>query len=79
MAAVDRLVEIRCRPVLSPFRPSPNTPLARQPVPSVETLRYLWTETYDRCAAHGLRPGPSCIPCQHNTLTLSDGSGFYQA
>jgi radical SAM superfamily enzyme YgiQ (UPF0313 family) len=76
-AAVRTLVDLRVIPVLSPFRPSPQTPLAALAPPSVEFLEEAWNLTSDVCKGSGLRPGPVCIPCQHNTLTFPDSSGFY--
>ena len=30
-----------------------------------------------RARRHGVRPGPRCIPCHHNTATIPDGATFY--
>ncbi len=70
LIAVDALAARGCQPVLSPFRPDPATPL-RNLAPPVEA--YL-TEVYQRsreiCECHQVDLGPSCLPCQHNTLTF---------
>jgi hypothetical protein len=77
LAGVEALAERGCDPVLSPFRPDPHTPLRNLKPPSVELL----AEAYERAAEivekHGVKLGPRCIPCQHNTLTFPDDSGEY--
>jgi len=72
LAGVRWLCERGCQPVLSPFRPSPGTPLATAPQPSVALLRAAWEETQEIADRHGLRPGPACVPCQHNCIALPD-------
>lgn len=67
---VRRLAEAGCVPVLSPFRPSPDTPLCGHPPPSMETLVEAHERAMDLCRDHGLELGPSCAPCRHNTLNL---------
>lgn len=66
-------------PVLSPFRPHHATPLASAPPASFEEIVYVYERTLEICdkAGTGVRPGPRCIPCHHNTATLPDDSGFY--
>lgn len=76
---VEALASRGVVPVLSPFRPSPDTPLADHPPPDVATMREAYRRTLDVCEDHGLKPGPPCIPCHHNTLTFPDGSSYYVA
>jgi hypothetical protein len=74
---VRALAERGCEPVLSPFRPSPATPLAGLAPPSVDFLSEVYEkacEVGDHC---GMKLGPKCIPCQHNTLTFPDGTDYY--
>jgi hypothetical protein len=78
LRGVEALAQRRCDPVLSPFRPDPATPLRDRSPPSVEFL----TETYERAREivgryGGVKLGPRCIPCMHNTLTFPDDSGKY--
>lgn len=77
LKGVEALAETGCDPVLSPFRPDPSTPLRGMQPPPIELL----TEAYERASEivekHGVKLGPRCIPCQHNTLTFPDGSGAY--
>lgn len=77
LRGVEALAARGCEPVLSPFRPDPATPLRDLRPPSAGFL----TETYERSleivSRYGLKLGPRCIPCHHNTLTFPDGSSFY--
>lgn len=78
LRGVAALAERGCEPVLSPFRPDPATPLKRLPPPEPALLEraYLASrEIVDRM--DGVKLGPRCIPCQHNTLTFPDGSSAY--
>lgn len=81
LAGVRDLVERGCLPVLSPFRPDPNTPMGKRGAlpPTVDEMRRAWERTVEICekAANGVKPGPRCIPCHHNTVTFPDGSDFY--
>jgi hypothetical protein len=42
-------------------------------------MKRLWDGTLEICAKAGasIKPGPRCIPCQHNTVTFPDGTDFY--
>ncbi|MBF0582626.1 MAG: radical SAM protein [Magnetococcales bacterium] len=66
-----------CDPVLSPFRPDPATPLAHHPAPSSEIMTRIYHEAYEITEQLGVKLGPRCVPCMHNTLTFPDGSGAY--
>lgn len=70
LAGVEHLAGLGADPVLSPFRPARNTPLhfAEPPAPSL--LHDVLQEARTIVARHGVRLGPRCIPCQHNTLTF---------
>lgn len=78
---VRDLAERGCLPVLSPFRPDPVTPMGKRGdlPPSMDDMRCVWEATLEICSAagNGVKPGPRCIPCQHNTVTFPDGSDFY--
>jgi uncharacterized radical SAM superfamily protein len=78
LRAVDALAERGCDPVLSPFRPDPSTPMRNERPPNEKFL----IETYQRARdivekIDGVKLGPRCIPCMHNTLTFPDDSGKY--
>lgn len=77
LEGIRALAERGCEPVLSPFRPDPATPLRKHPPPSVEELEELYQRTEEIVEAAGVKLGPRCIPCMHNTLTFPDGSDAY--
>jgi hypothetical protein len=77
LRGIEFLARLGCDPVLSPFRPSRNTPLANLEPPTEEYLLEVYLRALDIAAAHGVRLGPRCIPCQHNTLTFPDGTSDY--
>lgn len=77
LAGVEFLASLGCDPVLSPFRPAPGTPLQNVRPPSPELLERVYLESLDIVTRYGVKLGPRCIPCQHNTLTFPDGSLAY--
>lgn len=79
LRGVRDLVERGCIPVLSPFRPNPITPMGRLRGATFEEMVEAYQATLDICeqVGNGVLPGPRCVPCHHNTVTLPDASGFY--
>lgn len=79
LKGVQALVDRGCIPVLSPFRPDPRTPMENDPPSTEEEMRVAWERTVEICeqTGTGVKPGPRCVPCHHNTVTFSDGSDFY--
>ncbi len=79
LKGVQALVDRGCIPVLSPFRPDPRTPMENDPPSTEEEMRVVWERTVEICeqTGTGVKPGPRCVPCHHNTVTFSDGSDFY--
>lgn len=71
LAGVDHLAALGADPVLSPFRPARDTALHRAQTVTSETLRLVLDGSREIVAHHGVRLGPRCGPCQHNTLTFS--------
>ena len=78
LKGIEALARIGVSPVLSPFRPSPKTPLANLSPPTAEQMADVYEQSRAIAEKYGVKLGPSCIPCQHNTLTFPDGSGFYK-
>lgn len=74
LAGVSAILERGCIPVLSPFRPSPSTPLQDLPPPDAAALEDTYLRGLELATAAGATLGPDCIPCTHNTLTLASGS-----
>ena len=70
LLGVRAIVEHGGVPVLSPFRPDPQTPLASTSPPSAAQLEDIFDRAEEIVTGAGLRLGPSCLPCTHNTLTL---------
>jgi hypothetical protein len=77
LAGVEALAKVGCVPVLSPFRPDPITDLANLPPPSVDDMISIFLEATEITSRYGIKLGPRCIPCSHNTMTLTDGSDDY--
>ena len=79
LLAVEALAARGCMPVLSPFRPDPTTPMGKESPATVEEMRRVYGESLEIClrSATGVKLGPRCIPCMHNTLTFPDGTDFY--
>ena len=79
LRGVQALVDRGCIPVLSPFRPDPRTPMENDPPSTEEEMRTVYERTLEICedTGTGVKPGPRCVPCHHNTVTFSDGSDFY--
>lgn len=70
LAGVQAILDAGGIPVLSPFRPSPVTPLRDIAPLSAEEYERVFLEASEIAARAGSRLGPSCPPCTHNTLTL---------
>lgn len=77
LAGVEYLARLGCDPVLSPFRPAIRTRLEGASPPSREFLERAYLESRDIAERHGVRLGPRCIPCQHNTLTFPEERHAY--
>jgi radical SAM family protein len=77
LRGVQALAERGCDPVLSPFRPDPGTPLRNHLPPSAELLEEVYIRSVEIADREGVKLGPRCIPCMHNTLTFPDDSGLY--
>lgn len=77
LAAVKFIADLGADPVVSPFRPAPGTKLSTQSPPSIEFLERLYLEARAITERIGVKLGPRCIPCQHNTLTFPDQSSAY--
>lgn len=70
LAGVEYLAGLGCHPVLSPFRPAESTALAGVAPPSEEELTLVLLEARAITQAHGIALGPTCVACQHNTLSF---------
>lgn len=79
LQGVRALADRGCIPVLSPFRPDPRTPMEHEPSSTEAEMKEVYQRTLEICeeAGTGVKPGPRCVPCHHNTVAFSDGSDFY--
>lgn len=77
LEGVEALAKVGCATVLSPFRPDPITELATHPPPTPDEMIDVYWRARAISEKYGLKLGPKCTPCSHNTLTLDDGSGAY--
>lgn len=77
LAGVEFLASLGCDPVLSPFRPAPGTELSAQRPPTADLMEEAWTAASEIVERYGVKLGPRCIPCMHNTVTVPDESGAY--
>jgi len=78
LKGVEALAQRGCDPVLSPFRPDPSTPMKNEQPPTEDFLKEVYLRSREIVERYGVKLGPRCIPCQHNTLTFPDGSSSYK-
>ena len=69
-AGVDWLCSLGVMPIISVFRPLNNIQLLDVLPPENEDLAQIYNNVVSIAAQYGLFPGPSCIACQNNTLSL---------
>lgn len=77
LRAVEFVARLGADPVLSPFRPARGTSLQSVAPPDADLLLAAWERASEIVERYGVKLGPRCIPCQHNTLTAPDDSGAY--
>ncbi len=70
---VESLARKHIQPILSAFRPLPDTEMCDAIQPSNERLIYLYQEAEKICSRYGMHLGPDCIHCQNNTLSVPWG------
>jgi pyruvate-formate lyase-activating enzyme len=79
LRAVELIASLGADPVLSPFRPALNTPLAGAQPPTADFLRTVHDRSLEIADRHSVALGPRCIPCQHNTLVVPDHTQHWYA
>jgi hypothetical protein len=78
LKGVRALAERGCDPMLSPFRPDPATPLSHLKPPMASELLQVYERSLEIISEFdGVKLGPRCIPCGHNTMVIPDNSGLY--
>lgn len=68
--AVRTLCQEGIMPILSVFRPLPNSQMSEFLPPTNEFLYDLYKRLDKICRMYNQHLGPDCIPCQNNTLSL---------
>lgn len=69
---IELLAQNYVQPILSVFRPLPDTEMFDNIPPSNEYLIAVYNRAERICANYGVRLGPSCVQCQNNTLSLPE-------
>lgn len=70
LEGVAWLASLGCSPVLSPFRPAPDTLLQDADPVSTTDLELILERSRAIVREHGVLLGPRCVACQHNTLSF---------
>ncbi len=74
----EKLASMGVMPILSPFRPLNGTELEDKRGFDHPTYWDLYVEIHQRASEYGIPTGPTCIPCQNNTLALPLPGGMYR-
>lgn len=72
LAGIRKITRLGIQPIISIFRPLPDTPLENLMAPPLADVYKLYHKAEAICERNGLRLGPACIYCQNNTLSLPD-------
>ncbi|MGN1372873.1 MAG: radical SAM protein [Candidatus Coproplasma sp.] len=70
ISGIEELASNGIQPILSIFRPLPDTPLKHMQAPPMQYLVQIYNEVQRVCAKYNLFAGPECVNCQNNTLAL---------
>jgi len=70
LKGVEELCKRGVMPILSIFRPMPNTPMQKMIPLNFNDVYDLWVQASNICKYYDLILGPKCIPCQNNTLSF---------
>lgn len=76
IAGAERLAQMGVMPILSPFRPLEGSRLETAAGFSPSLLADIYYDVAARCRPYGIAPGPTCIPCQNNTLASPEDVGM---
>lgn len=69
---IELLAQNYVQPIISVFRPLPETEMFDSIPPANEYLIDVYNKAQSICAKYEVRLGPSCIQCQNNTLSLPE-------
>ena len=70
MRGVKRLFRLGVQPIISVFRPLPDTPLETMMAPPMQYVYQMYHRLERIGERYSLHLGPNCIHCQNNTLSL---------
>ncbi len=70
LKGIEKVASLGVMPILSVFRPIPETSLAWHTPPSLEYLLELYEKAENIVSKYNMPLGPTCIPCQNNALVL---------
>ena len=70
LKGIESVCKLGVTPILSVFRPIPETDLENFIPPSNEQLYELHEKAHKICSQYGLTLGPDCVDCRNNTLNI---------
>lgn len=76
LKGIQQLIELRIEPMLSIFRPLPQTPLENLNAPTIKSVYNLFNivngmlMASDKINGAYMKLGPECVCCQNNTVSL---------
>lgn len=73
LEGVEEVCKVGAAPILSVFRPIPKTEGDRIVPPDNMWLFEIYQRASNICQKYGLALGPTCVPCQNNTLSMPQG------
>ena len=71
LEGIEHVTQLGVAPILSLFRPMPETPLQEYLAPSDDEIWYIYQEAKKICSRYGLELGPACPYCEDNTLKVT--------
>lgn len=72
------LASMGVMPILSPFRPIKDTILENHSGFDAKTNFDIYVEVHSKIAKYNIPTGPTCIPCQNNSLALPIPNSYYR-
>lgn len=72
LKGVQKLCEMKVSPIVSLFRPLPNTPLEYIAPPNYFEIESIMKKINEICVKNNVTLGPSCLKCQNNVLTFAN-------
>ena len=70
ISGIKKLFNLGIQPIISIFRPLPDTPLENLIAPPLMYVYEMYYKLEKLGSKHELHLGPSCVHCQNNTLSL---------